>query len=119
MVSTPKVPNGLFDKIERESEASCIYKRLNMDYTYGLSRIYSKEEMDKAKKSPSFGREYDLQYLGLIGIVVTDVQTKGERKRKYPMCHGRLKVKAEGWHSCLSSTSSQYNEPVQVLERSV
>jgi hypothetical protein len=30
-----------------------------------------------------------------------------------------LKVKAEGWHSCLSTTSSQYNEPVQVLERSV
>ena len=26
-----------------------------------------KEEIAKAKKSPSFGREYDLQYLGLIG----------------------------------------------------
>jgi hypothetical protein len=67
MVSTPNAPNGLFDKIEREPEDSCIYKRLKMDYTYGLNRIYSKEEIDKAKKSPSFGREYDLQYLGLIG----------------------------------------------------
>jgi hypothetical protein len=38
-----------------------------MDYTYGLDRIYSRQEIDKAKKSPSFGREYDLQYLGLIG----------------------------------------------------
>ncbi len=38
-----------------------------MDYTYGLNKIYSKEEIDKTKKSPSFGREYDLQYLGLIG----------------------------------------------------
>ena len=38
-----------------------------MDYTYGLNKIYTKEEIDKAKKSPSFGREYDLQYLGLIG----------------------------------------------------
>jgi hypothetical protein len=45
----------------------CIYKRLKMDYTYGLGKIYSKEEIAKAKKSPSFGREYDLQYLGLIG----------------------------------------------------
>ena len=67
MVSTPNAPNGLFEKIEREPEESCIYKRLKMDYTYGLNRIYSKEEIAKAKKSPSFGREYDLQYLGLIG----------------------------------------------------
>jgi hypothetical protein len=67
MVSTPNAPNGLFDRIEREPEESCIYKRLKMDYTYGLNRIYSNEEIDKAKKSPSFGREYDLQYLGLIG----------------------------------------------------
>ena len=64
MVSTPNAPNGLFEKIER---ASCIYKRLKMDYTYGLNCIYTKEEIAKAKKSPSFGREYDLQYLGLIG----------------------------------------------------
>ena len=67
MVSTPNAPNGLFDKIEREPEESCIYKRLKIDYTYGLNKIYTKEEIDKAKKSPSFGREYDLQYLGLIG----------------------------------------------------
>jgi hypothetical protein len=67
MVSTPDAPNGLFDKIEREPEESCIYKRLKMDYTYGLDKIYTREEIAKAKKSPSFGREYDLQYLGLIG----------------------------------------------------
>ena len=67
MVSTPNAPNGLFEKIEREPDESCIYKRLKMDYTYGLGKIYAKEEIDKAKKSPSFGREYDLQYLGLIG----------------------------------------------------
>ena len=67
MVSTPNAPNGLFEKIEKEPEHSCIYKRLKMDYTYGLNKIYTKEEIDKAKKSPSFGREYDLQYLGLIG----------------------------------------------------
>jgi hypothetical protein len=67
MVSTPNAPNGLFEKIEKEPEQTCIYKRLKMDYTYGLNRIYTKEEIAKAKKSPSFGREYDLQYLGLIG----------------------------------------------------
>ena len=59
MVSTPNAPNGLFDKIEREPEYSCIYKRLKMDYTYGLDKIYTREEIAKAKKSPHFGREYD------------------------------------------------------------
>jgi hypothetical protein len=67
MVSTPNAPNGLFEKIEKEPEETCIYNRLKMDYSYGLNKIYTNEEIDKAKKSPSFGREYDLQYLGLIG----------------------------------------------------
>jgi len=67
MVSTPNAPNGLFDKIEREPESTCIYRRLKMNYNYGLGKIYTKEEIARAKKSPSFGREYDLQYPGLIG----------------------------------------------------
>jgi hypothetical protein len=40
-----------------------------MDYTYGLDKIYTKEEIDKAKASPSFEREYNLKYLGGIGNV--------------------------------------------------
>ena len=85
MVSTPNAPNGLFDKIEREPEQTCIYKRLKFDYTYGLDRIYSKQEIDKAKKSPSFGREYDLQYLGLIGNTfhVGDIDRAIELGKKY------------------------------------
>lgn len=54
MVSTPNAPNGLFDKIEWEPEQSYIYKRIKLDYTYGLDRIYAREEIAKAKKSPSF-----------------------------------------------------------------
>jgi hypothetical protein len=69
MVSTPNAPDGLFEKIEKESEASCIYKRLFLDYTYGIGKIYTQEEIDKAKQSPSFDREYDLKYLGKIGNV--------------------------------------------------
>jgi hypothetical protein len=67
LVSTPNAPNGLFDKIEKEPKSSCIYKRIKMDYTYGIGKIYTKEEIQKARQSPSFSREYDLQYLGLIG----------------------------------------------------
>ena len=42
-----------------------------MDYVYGLDKIYSKEEIEKAKRSPSFPREYELQYLGLEGNVLS------------------------------------------------
>jgi hypothetical protein len=69
MVSTPNAPDGLFERIEREPEETCIYKRLKLDYTCGLDRIYTREEIEKAKQSPSFEREYNLKYLGLIGNV--------------------------------------------------
>jgi hypothetical protein len=54
MVSTPYAPDGLFYRIEKEPEESCIYKRIFLDYTYGLDKIYRKEEIEKAKISPSF-----------------------------------------------------------------
>ena len=60
MVSTPYAPDGLFDRIEKEPEETCIYKRILMDYTYGLGKIYTIEEIEKAKISPSFEREYNL-----------------------------------------------------------
>jgi hypothetical protein len=48
MVSTPNSPDGLFEMIEKEPEETCLYKRLFLDYTYGLDRIYSREEHLKA-----------------------------------------------------------------------
>jgi hypothetical protein len=85
MVSTPNAPNGLFEKIEKEPESSCIYKRIKLDYTYGLGNIYTKREIDKAKQSPSFAREYDLQYLGLIGNTfhTKDIDRAVELGKKY------------------------------------
>jgi hypothetical protein len=44
MVSTPYTPDGLFDSIEKEPEESCIYKRILLDYTYGLDKIYTRED---------------------------------------------------------------------------
>lgn len=66
MVSTPNAPDGLFERIEREPEDTCLYRRLFLDYTYGLDRIYTQEEIEKAKASPSFEREYNLKYLGIL-----------------------------------------------------
>ena len=85
LVSTPNRPGSLFDTIEKEPESTCIYKRLKMDYTYGLDKIYSKEEIAKTRQSPSFSREYDLQYLGLIGNTfhTKDIDRAVELGKKY------------------------------------
>jgi hypothetical protein len=66
MVSTPNAPDGLFERIEKESEDACLYKRIFLDYTYGVSKIYTADEIERAKQSPSFEREYNLKYLGKI-----------------------------------------------------
>jgi hypothetical protein len=59
MVSTPNVSDGLFERIEKEDDETCIYKRLFLDY--GLDRMYTREEMDKAKQSALFERECNLK----------------------------------------------------------
>jgi hypothetical protein len=85
IVSTPNAPDGLFERIEKEAEETCIYKRLFLDYTYGIGKIYTTEEIEKAKASPSFEREYNLKYLGKIGNVfhTKDIEAAIEKGRKY------------------------------------
>ena len=85
MVSTPNAPDGLFGRIEKEAEDTCIYKRLFLDYTYGIGKIYTVQEIEKAKVSPSFEREYNLKYLGRIGNVfhTKDIEAAIEKGRKY------------------------------------
>ena len=69
MVSTPNAPDGLFERIEKEPEEICLYRRLYLDYTYGLGKIYTEAEIAQARRSPSFDREYNLKYLGKVGNV--------------------------------------------------
>ena len=74
MVSTPAGPGSLFYKIEAEPEDTCIYRRLKLDYTYGLNKIYTEEEIERAKHSPSFDREYRCQFSGFIGNLFSPLQ---------------------------------------------
>ena len=85
MVSTPNAPEGLFERIEKESEDTCLYKRIFLDYTYGIGKIYTQEEIEKAKQLPSFEREYNLKFLGKIGNVfhTKDIEAAIEKGRKY------------------------------------
>lgn len=71
-VSTPNSPEGLFFRIQSEPDETCIYRRLYLDYTYGLGNIYTNEEISEAKKSPSFLREYGLAYLGKVGNILSN-----------------------------------------------
>jgi hypothetical protein len=43
MVSTPNAPGGLFQRIEQEPFDTCIYKKIFLDYTYGVGKIYTKD----------------------------------------------------------------------------
>ena len=66
MISTPNRPFGLFEQIEKEKKS--IYHRIFLPYTVGLNKIYTIEEIEAAKQSPSFEREYNLSYIaGLEG----------------------------------------------------
>jgi hypothetical protein len=69
--STPNSPGSLVDKIQKEPKETCIYKRLFVDYHYGLNKIYTTEENEKAKMSPSFEREYCLKFSGRIGNLLS------------------------------------------------
>jgi len=71
MVSTPNRPERLFEEIEREAEDQCLYKRIFLSYHIGLGKIYTQAEIDKARQSPQFEREYNLAYIGEQGNVFT------------------------------------------------
>ena len=77
----------MFERIEKESEETCLYKRLFLDYTSGLGRIYTEAEIDAARRSPSFEREYNLKYLGLIGNVfhTKDTEVATEKGKRFAM----------------------------------
>jgi hypothetical protein len=83
MVSTPNARDDLFERIEEEAEDVCLYRRIFLDYTYGIGKIYTAEEIDKAKQSSSFEREYNLKYLGIIGNVfhTKDIESAIEKGR--------------------------------------
>jgi hypothetical protein len=68
--STPYNPGGLMEKIQREEKS--LYKRLYLNYEVGLNKIFTPEDIEKARQSPSFEREYNLRYAYDIGNVLTE-----------------------------------------------
>ena len=85
LVSTPNAPEGFMQTIENEPFESCLYHRIKLDYRYGLSKIYSIKDIEGAKQSLSFDREYDLKYLGKVGNLYSllSIQNAIERGKNY------------------------------------
>jgi hypothetical protein len=123
MVSTPNRPDGLFAKIEKEPFDTCIYKKIFLDYTYGVGKIYSQKEIEKAKKSPSFPREYMLQYQGLIGNVFSVASIDNCQKIEYnpltiiPNCKVSIGIDPSFGSSKFGIVVTRFiNERIEVIE---
>jgi hypothetical protein len=73
MISTPNLPGGLFERMEDETDNGYVMKQ--MDYTIGLNKVFKPEDIEIAKKSPSFEREYNLKYGFGIGDVFENLES--------------------------------------------
>jgi hypothetical protein len=69
MVSTPWLPDGLFQKIETDQIFKNTFHKMFLDYTKGLDRIYDNDFIRRKMNEPFFAAEYNLQYAGRIGNI--------------------------------------------------
>jgi hypothetical protein len=85
LVSTPNIPNGLMQQIEQEEDS--LYHRIRLDYTIGLNKIFTTEDIARARKSPTFEREYNLAYGYDIGNVLdhSAIQLAIDKSVDYPL----------------------------------
>ena len=72
MCSTPNRPDGLFQSLENDAHSK--YFKLNLDYTYGLDKIYDRAFIEKKKLEAEFPREYEGKYMGRVGNIFTAEQ---------------------------------------------
>lgn len=68
LISTPNIPGGLMQQIEQEENS--LYYRIRLDYNIGLNKIFDDKDIARARRSPSFEREYNLQYGYDVGNVL-------------------------------------------------
>lgn len=67
--STANEPDGFMERIEKQDEETCFYKRLFILAPKLKGYIYTKEELDLMSQSDSYPREYLGEYHGLRGNV--------------------------------------------------
>jgi hypothetical protein len=91
------------ERIELEKEEDCLYKRIFLDYSWGVgsNKIYTEQEIENAKASPSFEREYCLKYLGGIGNIFSSKDIDSAIQKGL---------------SLLQQQQQQYNNPATAAE---
>lgn len=67
LVSTPNLPGGLFETIEREEP--CLYEKIPLLYPIGMNKMYDEASIKKAMESPSYRREHCGEYGYGIGNI--------------------------------------------------
>jgi len=72
LASTPFKPLGLMQRIEQDPNSK--YFKLKLHYQLGLDKIYNAKEIELRKQDIEFKREFELQYLGKTGNVLTPQQ---------------------------------------------
>lgn len=66
-VTTPGAPGSISWQIDRDPNS--IYHKLRLDWKYGEHTVYEDADLQKARLSQSWQREYCLQYLGNVGDI--------------------------------------------------
>ena len=76
------------ERIMKEPFETSVWKKVFLDYTYGVGKIYTKEEIDKIKNSRSFDREFNLKFVGVEGNVFSQnsIDKAIELGKKYLSC---------------------------------
>ncbi len=75
LVSTPNLPNGLMENLFKDPDS--LYRKIPLNYKIGLGLIYSEKEIELAKQSPHFEREFNLQFGYGIGDIFPNELLKG------------------------------------------
>jgi len=83
VVSTPNKINDAMDRLLKEDINKSIWKRVYLDYTYGLGKIFTQEEIDKVKGNRSFEREFCLRVGGTEGNVFSHLSIQNAQKIPY------------------------------------
>lgn len=85
LISTPNIPGGLMQQIEQEPDS--LYYKIRFDYKTGLAKIFDEDDIARARRSPSFEREFNLQYGYDVGNVLNHamIQLAIDKSIDYPL----------------------------------
>ena len=79
LISTPNNPTGIMASMEKDQNH--LYTIMRLDYSHGVrANVFTPEEIEEAKKSASFEREYNLSYAtsegNIFSYLLIDAITK-------------------------------------------